>query len=750
MDLDSVANQLRQLGLMIESSLRIDTNSVVRCKVEGDTGTKKSGWYRLYSFTLRDGAQVVTGAFGNYKSGEKGKVEFDKKFTFTDEDKQRYKEHLAEQKKKEKIDTVKRQNVAAEKALIIWNGLNCSGESDYLKRKQVKGHSVKYDDDGVLYIPLLDIKGKLWGIQQIFGAVDPSIGRDKNFIPKGLKKFGCFSRIGAAPVGKEPVVLAEGYATAASVYEATGFTTYVCFDAGNLAPTAEALRGVYPVNPMIICADDDFKTTNSKGDLWNVGREKAKKVVEAFNGYMIYPSFSDEENRGTDFNDLHCIEGIHKVGEQVKGLLSAFDVVDWRSHFITTLTGKVTNDIANVELVLEHDPAWQGVIAYSEFGYRIMKLKPPPFANGKTGEWEDSDTSNLRIWLGRNYGFTPRTADALDSVLVNAKNNKYHPLKDYFNSLEWDGVPRVDCWLESYFGASVVGEGGKDRTQYVRAVSRKFLIAAVARAIASPIKADCVLILEGKQGKGKSTAVDVLAGGYYTDTHFSLGDKDGFQQMMGVWFVELAELDSFNKAESTRAKQFFAAKEDRYRPSYGRIAENFPRQCVFVGTTNQDTYLKDATGDRRYWPVCVTNLDIEALKKDRDQLFAEALALFREGVPWWVQEHETPLFESEQEDRYDEDVWESPISLWTASEVDENFTLAEIFKGALNIDPSHMKPPEQNRIGKIMKRLNFKKVRRDRGFGSNKKRVWTYEKPKDYGLSANDDTFDAHKHESAF
>jgi putative DNA primase/helicase len=388
--------------------------------------------------------------------------------------------------------------------------------------------------------------------------------------------------------------------------------------------------------------------------------------------------------------------------------------VEWQDLLLLNKTGDLKGDIGNVQLILENDPKWKGVVGYCDFSYRIMKRKPPPFGKqSDVGEWTDADTSRLRIWFSHNYGITPKNADAHEAILVVAQEQRFHPVADYLTGLEWDGLRRVGTWLTEYLGV--------DQGAYSMAVAKKWLIAAVARVMRYPVKADCVLILEGNQGLGKSSALEVLGGGWFSDTHFALGEKDGYQQMQGVWICELAELDSFNKAESTRAKQFFGGKEDRYRPSYGRIAQNFPRQCVFAGTTNQENYFKDATGNRRYWPVMCKFIDVEALARDRDQLWAEALQLYRDGEEWWPSDDEKPLFEVEQDERFDNDAWEDLIVAWLIDPeqgATQQFTIDSILSGALRMEPAQMKPPEQKRVGQIMTRLGWRKSRpyiEDRG-----------------------------------
>lgn len=365
--------------------------------------------------------------------------------------------------------------------------------------------------------------------------------------------------------------------------------------------------------------------------------------------------------------------------------------------------------IDNIEHILGNDPRWQGVLGFCEFSFRVMKRKPPPFDQGAvTGEWADEDTARTRIWLAREYAMGSGTADVEDATLVVAKAQPFHPVREYLEGLAWDGNERLGCWLTDYLGAEF--------TPYSSLVGSRWMISAVARAMRSPVKVDHVLILyEPNQGAGKSTAFKVIGGEWFSDTHFTIGDKDAYQQLQGVWICELAELDAFNKAESTRAKAFFSAMTDRYRPSYGRRARDFPRQFLFCGTTNVQTHLRDPTGNRRYWPVTVGAFDLEALAHDRDQLWAEALHLYRQGAIWWPQPGEESAMVAAEQDQYRQgDAWEDLVLRWVDDAErrrTEHFTLDEIMAGALQLDAGHMKPPEQKRVVEILHSMGWRQRR---------------------------------------
>lgn len=393
----------------------------------------------------------------------------------------------------------------------------------------------------------------------------------------------------------------------------------------------------------------------------------------------------------------------------------------WQDRFQRNDNGDIRADIANAKLVLDNDPRWDGVLGYCRFSYRIMKRRDPPFANGVEGEWTDTDTDRLRIWLSEKYGFTPKNADALGAVVVCAEGSPFHPVREYLSSIMWDEKPRVKQWLTNYLGA--------EASDYHSLVGQMWLIGAIARVMQPPVKVDNVIIFEGLQGLGKSTTLSILAGEWFTDTPLEIGAKDGFQQMQGVWVIELAELDSFNKAESTRAKQFFGASVDKYRPSYGRMVQAFARQCVFAGSTNQEAYFKDASGNRRYWPVKCTAVHKNDLQRDRDQLWAEAFEMYQQGVKWWPPNEYKHLFEAEQDDRFEEDVWQEPIETFLRNTTKERVTAYDIMSDALGMLAGNMKPPEQKRIGQILMRLGWQK-RRARVNGG---RGTAYDRPADWG-----------------
>ncbi|MEY8205866.1 MAG: virulence-associated E family protein, partial [Bermanella sp.] len=462
---------------------------------------------------------------------------------------------------------------------------------------------------------------------------------------------------------------------------------------------------------------DRFAFVSPTAEIWDSQAQVAHKKMafKSLVSTVIYKEWLDHEDRKFITDDEVAI---------IKGAILRKEIEAknrnkpaWQNKLAYNDNGTLKADIANANLVLENDKTWEGVLAYCGFSFRLLKLKAPPFRDGVVGEWTETDTARLRIWLSSKYDFTPREADALGAVIVAAESNRFHPVQNYLTALKWDGVKRIDGWLHTYLGVV--------HTEYSRLVGAMFMVAAVARVMRPPVKVDTVLILEGDQGLGKSTAISILAGEWFTDTPLVLSEKDAMQQLQGVWLIELAELDSLNKADSTKAKQFFAKLVDRFRPSHERLVKEFPRQCIFVGSTNRKDYLRDTTGNRRYHPVHCSKVEKELLAQDRGQLWAEALAMYQEGFQWWPSDKHAHLFVEQQEDRMQSDAWEDLIVSWLSSHTRVEVMMAEMMADALKLDPAHMTRPSENRVGDIMMRLGWPKKRR-----SKAPRYYYYERPK--------------------
>ena len=721
--IDQVLDQLRGYGLLVD---HLEIGSLRRCDVEGDRPRSQNGWYSLFEFKLNNGKTIITGAYGTWKrAGDSQKV-WSKNLGIDKEERKRINQQIAENKRIAEQARVETAASAARKAARFFdrNAL-AEGESEYLKRKKVKAYGVKYSNRGALVLPIRNIHGAILGIQFI-NAEKNDDSKDKFFWPKGVQISGGFFLIGEIIRGK-PIAIAEGYATGASVHEVMGWPVVVCFQSGNLGPASKAIRSMYSDSALIICGDDDWKALDSKKMPYNAGMISAKKAALAVEGKIAFPSFKNRQEKDVDFNDLHVAEGVDAVRNCFSDIIA--DLSNWKERLSRSNNGTLLADPRNCYLIFSHDSRWNGVLAYCNLSYRVLKNKLPPFPPSSLehpdNEWRADDTSRAGVWLTEHYGIDARDT-VLDKVInMVAQDNAYHPVKKYLKDLRWDGKPRVDKWVINYLGV--------EESIYAMLAGRKWLLGAVARVMRYPVKVDNLLILEGAQGLGKSTAFKVLGGDWYADTHFSLGEKDGYEQMQGVWICELSELDSFGRAESSRAKGFFSSETDRFRPSYGRRAENFPRQCVFGGSTNQDAYFKDATGNRRYWPVLCTNIRIDELQRDRDQIWAEAYDLYKKGEIWHVQEGESHLFDREQEARLVVDAWEDIILIWVddaGQYARDKFTLAELFMGALKMDPSQMRPPEINRLAGIMLKIGWKKVRRKKDGGNGKfDRQYYYERP---------------------
>lgn len=438
------------------------------------------------------------------------------------------------------------------------------------------------------------------------------------------------------------------------------------------------------------------------------------------------------EQHITDFNDLATARGPQAVKQSIAQQLGQPDALRqpsqggksrekpaasiWQHQLIRNDKSVILNNAFNIRLILDNDPAWQGVLAYCDFSYRLLKRRAPDIAEFTEGEWDDADMARLDIWLTHRYGFKPGQREISNALVAAAQGCRFHPVREYLQSLEWDGQERIDRWLFQLYGAQSIANADEKGREYIRLVGRYFLISAVARAMPAKDgktnKVDTMMILQGDQGIKKSTSIAVLFGEWFSDSPIPIGDKDAYQSIQGVWGQEMAELDSFNKAESTAAKLFVSQKVDRYRPSYGHNAQSFPRQTLFIGTTNQEVFLKDYTGNRRYWPVLVKRVDIEGLRAFRDQLWAEAFHAYQKGERWWADGPEEDLFINEQDSRMQEDPWESKLQDFLSERPDKYFTSAELLEDCLGKPLGAQQKADQNRLGPIMQSLGWRHSRK--------------------------------------
>lgn len=717
--LENIERTLGDAGLFPEFPL--DTGGKrVRCKVDGDRLAEKSGWYILFEVRGESNARLYVGAYGNWRSGEKGKLfAGDKDESGRDpEISRRARENINKQIKADQARAEKRRDDAARRAalrsLAAWESLKPCDSHAYLARKRVGAYGLKVSAKGNLVVPMQNQAGEVVGLQVIYAEKQVKTGRDKTFWPVGVRKEGAFHLVGDFD---SPAVIAicEGYATAATVHELVDLPVVVAFDAGNLLPVAKAIRVKYPDAQIIIGADDDWKTVNAKGELHNTGLVKAKGAAGAVGGKVLYPKFSlARGDKDTDWNDLFISHGPHVVRAQWDFLLRAQqrkaeikrslaeDGNKWLAGLRYNQNGTLSGDPSNIALILQNDEHWKGVIAFNEFAGRIEKLKLPPYPQATVGEWCDIDTNQSEIWFIREYGLAPKSDSLNRAISVIANENQFHPVRDYLNGLQWDGVMRLSRWMSTYLGVAL--------TDYSMLVAVKWMVGAVARIFEPGCKNDNVLILEGLQGIGKSQLLKVLAVNpeWFSDTSFKLGDREAFLSIRGKWIIEMGELDSFNKAENTAAKLFFSGSEDHYRNPYDRYPRTVKRQCVFAGTTNEEAYLRDPTGNRRYWPNKCAGVDLDGLREVLDQLWAEAVSEYRAGTVHYVLNDERPLFTEQQSVRVEQDVWEEEVASFFEKNNNVNeFSLGEIMRDALQLRLEQIKRPEQMRVSGILKRLGW-------------------------------------------
>lgn len=305
------------------------------------------------------------------------------------------------------------------------------------------------------------------------------------------------------------------------------------------------------------------------------------------------------------------------------------DPDEWKSKLeFNKKTGALLQTIENVVTILSCDPKLSGVLAMNEMEHNVVARKSTPWREvTEDSQWTDSDDANLRRYLEREYGITGKDK-IFDGVNVVAGENGFHPVREYLDSCTWDGVARVETLLVDYLGA--------EDTPYTRAVTRKALVAAVARIYRPGCKFDYMLTIRGRQGLGKSAIIAKLGGKWFSDTFSTMQGKEAYEQVMGVWIMEVGELAGMRKAEAETIKLYISKQTDRFRPAYGRRMQEFPRQCIFVGTTNENQFLRDTTGNRRFWVVDTPNTPERDMWEELTppvvrMIWAEAVELYKKG-----------------------------------------------------------------------------------------------------------------------
>ncbi len=363
----------------------------------------------------------------------------------------------------------------------------------------------------------------------------------------------------------------------------------------------------------------------------------------------------------------------------------------------------------NLLQILTHHPEWMGRLAYDDLSKRVVEPSQ--------GAWLDHHTTELAAWLDRTYRLDAPVERIDRAVVAVARRNIQHPIRNYLEGLRWDSIERIDRLWSGYFGA--------EDSPLMRAFGRRWMIGAVARVLRPGCKLDTMPIVAGPQGIGKSTGFRALCPepDWFSDTPLPVDNPTRCAEMMaGVWLYEISELESFRGKEAEAIKGFLSSQQDRVRVSYARYAETFPRQACFVGTTNQETYLKDSTGGRRFWPVTAGQVDLGGLVRDRDCLWAEAVSRFQAKEPWWLNETEATEAADAQDAVREVHPWQEPIARWLNEREAEGFTLAEVASDVLGRSVGSLTSTDQSQIGGCLRALGYRVTRRREG--TQTMRVW--------------------------
>lgn len=360
--------------------------------------------------------------------------------------------------------------------------------------------------------------------------------------------------------------------------------------------------------------------------------------------------------------------------------------------------GGIKRSFGNCLILVERKPFG---LAYDEVAQRhFLTASELPWQQDVGREVSDDVVRTIRHYLLEQDGVEFSKDNVIEACLTLARQHSFNPVADYLDSLEWDGEARIGTWLSDYLGA--------DSDDFAHAIGRIVLVAAVRRARQPGCKFDNVLILEGEQGTGKSTALKVLGGEWFSDAELGRVDsKEAPQILQGVWIHELGELTALSRIESEALKGFVSRVEDRYRAPYERVPRSVPRRCIFIGTTNHAAYLSDQTGNRRFWPVRTGRIDLDALRRDSDQLWAEAVAAEAAGEPIELSHDLYRNASEEQDQRLVADPWVDDITRYLDIHKCDRVHSRDLMEYALEIEPGRKNQAGAKRLRQVMAGLGW-------------------------------------------
>ena len=675
--IDAFSDAMASAGLRTQDSI-VPDGKLHRFHVEGDKPRSQNGWYVLHD----DG--VPAGAFGSWKHDISGTWCGKADNELTPTERTQHRQRIEQMRKEREAEQERVRQAAREKAQRIWESSPPANDNHpYLQRKQVKAFGLR-ESRGSLVLPVRSPDGVLQSLQFI------DVDGNKLFL-KGGMKAGCYFKIGGGPVDR--VIVAEGYATGASLHMAHGCPVAIAFDAGNLQPVSMAIRkAIGDEIPIEIWADNDL---NTKG---NPGVTKATKAAEAVGAKVVVPDIAG------DWNDVAVASGISAVREVV--VANDNQPMDMSPLPFVGARGK---PLATIENLAEICQRLNVVVRYD-----VIRKDDEILVPGVAFSVDNRANASLAWLTSQCAKFNYPTGSIGDFVTFLADQNLYNPAAQYVNSRPWDGVSRVQDFYDT-----ITAKGDSQHLKEV--LMKRWMISAIAAAFRPEgVSAHGVLVLQGDQYLGKTKWFKTLVP---ESTRLAQDgwilrpdDKDSVKQACSFWLVELGELDAtFRKSDIAALKSFLTRDRDVLRRAYAKRESEFARRTVFFASVNPREFLHDITGNRRYWTIECEHID-HSHNLDMQQVWAEFHHMWRQGESWFLQPDEMAELNAHNtefevrdpiEDRLMSKLdWQAPVASWRWMTVLD--VLIEV-----GVDR-----PERNQLntaGHIIRRLNGNMAKKTHG-----------------------------------